>query len=183
MLSFFQMIGGYLWMAADWAEHHTGVFMLVIATTSVAQWRQSRKSSERQLRAYVHLTSASVKTLGETLSALLTINNGGQTPAYNMRTSYAFRSGADSPMAPLSEHEVFDQKMILAPHADYPLRLSIKSPENPLAQGERAPLFVVTRVEYCDAFKRKRWTNIRCEIVRGPDGYQIRPCREGNDAN
>ena len=170
-------------MAADWAEHHTGVFMLVIAATSVAQWRQSRKSSERQLRAYVHLTTAAAKTPGETLSVLLTINNGGHTPAYRMRTSYAFRSGVDSSMAPLSEHEVFDQKMILAPHGDYPLRLSINSPENSLADEERPPLIVVTRIEYCDAFKRKRWTNIRCEIIRDAGGYQIRPCREGNDAN
>lgn len=183
MLSFFQTIGAYLWIAGNWAEHHTGIFMLVIAATSVAQWRQSRKSSERQLRAYVHLTSALVKYSGETLSVLLTINNGGQTPAYKMRTSYAFRSGADFPMVPITEHEVFDRKMILAPHADYPLRLSINVPENPLPEGERRPLFVVTRLEYIDTFHRKRWTNIRCEITRDAGGYQIRPCREGNDAN
>lgn len=56
---------------------------LVIAI--ICQIRDSRQSSERQLRAYVMVEAAECVFVNETAFGTIQFNNTGQTPAYRMR--------------------------------------------------------------------------------------------------
>src|SRR4051812_42536554 len=87
---------GLLWdglvMGSDFIEHHIGAITAVIAGAAVFQWRETRKTAERQLRAYVLNSSTGlIDGTGrqppppvdrtDQPGVMLEIKNYGQTPA------------------------------------------------------------------------------------------------------
>jgi hypothetical protein len=79
----------------DVLEHHVGALTFVIALATVAlalfanfQWRETRKTSKRQLRAYLSVQIGNAlyqeRHTGTKFVAQPVIKNAGQTPAYKV---------------------------------------------------------------------------------------------------
>ena len=81
---------------ADFLEHHLGTLTFVIALATVVlaffanlQWRETRKTGKRQLRAYLSVVIGDAayqeRTKDIKFEARPVIRNAGQTPAYKVR--------------------------------------------------------------------------------------------------
>jgi len=75
---------------SDLLEKHIAAITAVIAVAAVVQWRESRKASERQLRAYLSVVIGQGGHIqdrpnGVRFEGSPIIRNSGQTPAYKVR--------------------------------------------------------------------------------------------------
>jgi hypothetical protein len=181
------------------------IFTALLAHFAFLQIAETRTSNERQLRAYVGVTKATIGLEGVRLPrpgaglfdrielrGTLTIQNKGQTPAYNLRGTGAIRWGASFNKVWLQELRPWDQNSYLIPDAEYNFRslsdIADLSAARPDEETEPWTFYWFGRVDYEDAFGRKRWTNFRFEIggdLLGQIGGRatVHPCEEGNDAN
>jgi hypothetical protein len=85
-------------------------------------------TAERQLRAYVGITSGNV-TLdfanhSPRLLAMLKMQNGGQTPAYKVRGKGGIKSGAAFENTWLEQTKPFAENTMLIPNAEFAYRLA-----------------------------------------------------------
>jgi hypothetical protein len=84
------------------AEKYSGVFLVIVTAILVIVtgflWQATRnlvrgaeETAERQLRAYVSVSSAEVRKFGtaQPLEARVVVRNSGQTPAYKLRNQIA----------------------------------------------------------------------------------------------
>jgi len=166
------------------------------------QLRLSETTAERQLRAYVFVSSAKVTYVtddgGGIPEAHVFIKNSGQTPAYKVQnvSGFAFDKW---PVPANLNLIVTDQEFSAAAKtmtnlASGSCETSIISSklDKPLPGEDRAALsrgeiviFVYGEIRYIDAFGKKRWTKYRL-MMGGPAGArggQLVGCEEGNDAN
>ena len=197
---------GQLGAGSDLIEHHIGAITAVIAGAAVFQWRETRLTAERQLRAYV-LNSSATLFDGTTMphafvdragqaGVILTIKNYGQPPAY------AVCHEAEIQVAP-----VCNEGRMSIPRDQHPRSAFTLGPDGssnsfrwlnrPISPQEQAGIVAGTvaiyaygRVEYTDAFKRRRWSTYRLRHcgnawppVGGSESIGMDFCAEGNDGN
>jgi hypothetical protein len=151
------------------------------------QVKGAEDTAERQLRAYVGVTSGNV-TLeladhSPRLRAMLKMQNAGQTPAYKLGGLGGIKTGVVFEDAWLQQTTPFAQNSMLIPNAEFAYRLFLTEFTAPTDGFDHT--FVFGRIEYVDAFGKPRWTDFRFtvggDLMAGP--AQLHRCENGNDAN
>jgi hypothetical protein len=197
---------GILGSSSDLIEHHIGAITAVIAAAAVVQWRETRKTAERQLRAYVLNGSASIidgtnldpKPFIDRTSQpglLFEIKNFGQTPALQlvhwneMQVSPVSREASIQPPASLQNIA----PMVLGPGQTSSryrwLDRSLSVQEIDGIKSGLYAIYVYGRIEYVDVFHTKRWSVYKLKYTNGawppigPGAVSMLFCPDGNDAN
>jgi hypothetical protein len=146
--------------------------------------------AERQLRAYVNISSATIFAGDEVDMVNTTIQNFGQTPAYKCRTHGEVRVGPYPPSA-----EIIEPVVLLPDHSASTLGpgssaakttdvTGLTAREKEHVAGGLSGIFLIGRVEYEDVFGTPRFTNYRmvCRGINFERGLlSFEP--EGNDCN
>lgn len=177
----------------------TGALFLATAAlifTGLAQWWETRRNADRQLRAYLSVISGGVKAKNKDGNVFLVvkfeIKNAGQTPAYKVSTWFDAEV-RDLPQfvpafAVAPPPETRGGQSIVGPGtsielhgADLPVTADAYTM---LSTGEMNALYVWGQVDYVDAFGKPRWTKFRMRAIRRgePGTWTLGPEPEGNDA-
>lgn len=153
------------------AETAAAVFTGLLALFAFVQVMDSRKSSERQLRAYLSVEPRKVANFYEsgTVRVDLLVHNHGQTPAQNVRQNYCveiFEYPLSSGFVfPPTANAVADDYSVF-PRADTEMRLhanrELTIEDIQRIQSGKASLHCWGVVRYVDAFGRERTTNFSC---------------------
>ncbi|MEX1179627.1 MAG: hypothetical protein WEB63_02285 [Cucumibacter sp.] len=155
--------------------------------------RQTRISDERQTRAYVGISSASIKyemKKGRFALHVIAMNNG-QTPAYDVRlkaewydadhgpTDHSPPKGASrGTVNPSKEIQVQFNTDVADETED------VLTPEQCAAIFEAGTgIWLNGRIEYTDAFKKERFTNYRYKLYKRGTLYGLSATNEGNESN
>jgi hypothetical protein len=180
-------------------------FTFILYRATAKLWEASERqlahlevTAERQLRAYVFVTSSEVTNVAEgdgIPEAHVVIKNTGQTPAYDLVNVTGIAANRYPPppglILTVPEEELSEgrTKMSLGPGD---VSLSNTSAGRSLTAEQRASVadgtgvvYVYGELRYRDAFGVQRWTKYRL-MVGGPAGVrggQLAGCAEGNDAN
>jgi hypothetical protein len=184
-------------------ERHLAAFTAIIAAVAVVQWRETRVSSRRQLRAYIFPEGANVMD-GSSLNPVQThrindvgiafaIKNSGQTPAFDVLHWVDIDVRETAKEALLATPTKLDRKSLLhlppgATSHKFPwLNRTLSAQEiSDILSGVRA-IYLHGKIEYVDAFGKKRRTNYRLKYngVYPPIGGSgmLMYCDEGNEAN
>jgi hypothetical protein len=202
------MLGTFIgWLGAfsDFIEHHIGAITAIIAGAAVIQWRETRKTAERQLRAYVLNFSTTIFDGGSMNpkpfvdragqpGTVVEIKNFGQTPALEVV------HWSEIEVAPVSR-----EQYIKAPETLTKISTSVIGPGHTsnnsrwlnralstqeidgIKNGTFA-IYVYGRIEYVDAFKAKRWSTYKMRYTNAAwppigNGGTTNFCSDGNQAN
>ena len=146
--------------------------LVVVGAFQARRLRQTlehmRESSEKELRAYVNLSSAKILNIEKPgqRRAQVTIRNFGRTPAYNV----TFIMGVHTRELPLRSILLVPTTLprmaidILAPTRLSRLEVDVSDlsdVEERELKEHRAAIYVWGRVSYRDAFGQDRWTDFR----------------------
>lgn len=154
-------------------------------------FRVTRKTAERQLRAYLAITEANrikVDRPGRNgWSVHVVVKNYGQTPAYNTRiTVYSDVKprGFDETQLDITQHKKESVPFYFPPndtnHTTDPLpRLDTGWND---FKNEKSAAYIWGRIDYTDAFKKERWATFRM-YSNYFTGLEFAYCPTGNDAN
>ncbi|EHK56930.1 hypothetical protein [Allomesorhizobium alhagi] len=162
---------------------------LGVLLTLIVLWqtlRHMRRSSERQLRAYMYVGSSTISGLAAgNMEMKLVIMNTGQTPAYSVNISGNFVAGSpttiDFEAQPTATKALGD----IGPGQTKTLKFSPEEPKPAdIRQGMQAgvwKLFVFGVISYRDAFDHDRTTKLRLEAPPiGAESADLVVCDEGN---
>ena len=149
-----------------------------------AMLQHARESSEKELRAYVFVTSSSIVDFADGVSTIhLTVENLGKTPAYKVRIYQDFSIRAfdmadewtpdiekvvskkdlgPSAKIPISDNYIFDVATIMRIHE------------------KTEAFFIFGEIRYCDAFGERRTTKYRL-FLGGPKGIYTAKDDTGKD--
>jgi len=150
----------------------------------------ARETSQRQLRAYVSVTGATITNFGseQPVQAAVDIQNTGQTPAYKM-TGKTLITTREFPISnPLPDMQVDNAAMDLGPGAVFTLRIGTARPltaqENATVRAGTLAIYVYGVIRYEDAFGVHHETAFRL-CFRGDVGEtgQMHPYESGNNSN
>jgi hypothetical protein len=167
-----------LYMPADRGLHEVkpgewltfaATVLLFVATlglwlATVRLVRGSEKTAERQLRAYVGITEATVSdfAVGQILRVSMTIKNSGQTPAYKVTQHYSIMGGEYPRKDPLPQVIVPGGSSTLGPGEVHLLEIPLHGPLPSSAYSQitsgGAAIYIWGRVMYEDAFGYNRET-------------------------
>ncbi len=152
----------------------------------------------QELRAYVSLESAHIEIrdvpnnlTSKRLRVVLDIKNSGQTPAYDVTTSFVCEVW-DIPHIGATYREVEqrndrDGKSIVGPGATFEIRLNdliIPYSDVSLIDGGMKKIYIWGRVDYRDIFNEWRWVRTRLRSLElSKNVWKVGPCQEGNEAN
>jgi hypothetical protein len=164
--------------ATDAAAFFTGV----LALFAFIQVRDSRKSSQRQLRAYVSAIplNAALRPDNMTMSVGIPLKNCGQTPAFEFRSRTSITvMPVPVPMEDGRDHLDFfpDPKDVGKPvptFVIFPDSSHISNPVHTFTFEESVRIatgwgiYVSGRCEYTDAFGHPQWTEF-CSVLRSED--------------
>ena len=174
---------------------------LILAVFAFAQFGETRRSSERQLRAYIYPDGTYIQLWDDMnpqplparpgcLHVTVSVKNSGQTPAHGV-----LHWGA------LTVRNVADEDQL-----EPPAKLEVVSPANvgagvPLLKstwsGTVSPadihdietgvkaIYVYGKVEYLDAFNKRRYTRYRLKYAGKfppPPAVSLVICTRGNEA-
>ena len=163
-------------------QNHIMATQARLARTSI---EASKESSERQLRAYIGLKISdkhpAVVPAGSGYLEVI-IKNNGLTPAHQIRAKG--RVGAmDAELPNNFEIEKIDPKkepsrFVLGPQQEIPVKCYLGGNLTPVGSSRRE-MYIITRVEYVDAFDKPRFTTLCFTWQNGV----CRPCEYGNDAD
>jgi hypothetical protein len=189
LLLFEAVISGYsllgLSLIADWIERRHdlvgAIATAVIAVFTITLWRATNKMwrssesqlahlsmiAERQLRAYLIISNVEIigVEVGQTPGAIVTITNGGQTPAYEVASEMAIGL-LDSPTVEPGDGPATSpfSQTTLGPGEKYQIRARIRgvlsSDEVQQISNGSKVIRVVGVVSYRDIFKHRRTTNM-----------------------
>lgn len=197
---------GWIVGFSDFVEHHIGAITAVIAGAAVFQWRETRLTAERQLRAYVQNFSTSlyeasnlefatfVDRTGQVAVAVV-IKNMGQTPAYKVlhwSSVQVLPVSQEWSLAVPKKLQEFSAAILGPDHTMSASRWLERAISPQEAEGIQKGTYAVYshgRIEYVDAFKTKRWCNYRMRYTNaawppiGKGGATMNFCDQGNDAN
>jgi hypothetical protein len=199
------VLGWLIWFS-DFIEHHIGAITAIIAGAAVFQWRETRLTAERQLRAYV-LNSTATLLDGTTLdpkphidrtdqpAVVVEIKNYGGTPAKRVvhygKMQVALASDEDSMVFPAPLKTL--SPSVIGPQATSTkaiwLDRALSTQEKAGIQNGTYAIFIYGRVEYRDAFGEKRWSTYRLKYTnmvwppynKGTASMSF--CDGGNDAD
>jgi hypothetical protein len=186
-----------------WTAFGTVLLVVVTALLAFIAYLQI-KTTQRQLRAYVGVSSAKILVRSKEAGmpeALVMIHNSGETPARNVINVSGFAVGPYPVKEPLnliiSDQELGSTwtRMDLGSHGTSASLVPISSdpayatPEakaqfvTMLSEGKLIA-FVYGEIRYRDVFGKRRWTKYRL-MAGGPVGYRdgrLVGCQEGNEA-
>ncbi len=145
------------------------LFTGVIALFAILQYREFRRSSEKQLRAYVYVDQVEVLdiTVGKIPHARISIKNSGQTPAFDLTSSclMGFTTYPEPTEIPPSNkgpqhHQTLGpgSSRVLTPDLSLPLT---QSHINALASGGGKAIYIIGELTYRDAFNNTWVTEFR----------------------
>jgi hypothetical protein len=190
-------------------------FTFVIALAAVWQSAIARATARRQLRAYLFIESAGIMNVADPLVpvpegqqppqgairwrdsgpiTLLTVKNSGQTPAFDVIHFGNIHFQAYPLTKPLPSFPAPDQNMtkfMIGPGGISTKNLvmpNLLTPEQVAdLRASRAAIYVYGRIEYRDAFGRKRFTSYRMRhnALTGNVGVigELTGSDQGNEAN
>ena len=154
--------------------------------------KEAKTSSEKQLRAYVHVSVATMKPRGDFLDYYLEVKNFGQTPASDVKLRYMIKL-CDFP--PTNEpFNVPDDgpnvsSAILPPQIGMHDAFTPPQVLGPIQKGDflagRKAIYVFGIITYKDVFSKSRKTEFRY-MAGGNVGLHsegsLRICEDGNKA-
>jgi hypothetical protein len=130
--------------------------------------KDTKISSERQLRAYPGITGADIRFLSNTVSVRLKVQNFSTTPAYKFRYAIVAevceRRVIDGFKKPVERRSVWD----MAPHSTTTMKCycSVSGPdERTSVIGADKVIIISGRADYEDAFCNKRWIKFRYRTI------------------
>jgi hypothetical protein len=141
--------------------------------------RRQYKTSRAQLRAYVFVESAELRDLnvGETPSAIISVKNFGETPAYKVK-QWSALGYHDYPLTapiPKNEKDEINPERPLAPSDHFTVQATVKFVMNAetlkTLENKGRALFIVGEIFYEDVFHYQRWTRY-CLFCGGPQGIR-----------
>ncbi|MGH6836735.1 MAG: hypothetical protein ACREC9_14620 [Methylocella sp.] len=140
-----------------------GTLFLWLATRRLV--RESRKTAEQQLRAYVSIEGGQIRLYNARTQLRLTLpcKNFGQTPAYHLR-SWTRMQLLERTANPFDRLGIDNPEMMLGPTGEMELTgYAAIGDENiaKIRRGESA-IFVWGKINYIDAFDEPRYFNFRC---------------------
>jgi hypothetical protein len=166
---------------------------IVLAILICVQIRDGRKSSERQLRAYVGVEVSKEDKQsfnpGGNTTVILMIANRGATPAYKLKIASMIEIHDVPLIASLDAMPDGSHSITLGPSSTTKtlaiFERALNDGEQDAIIGERKAIYIWGRVTYTDAFGNDRFTNWRMEWAFQPGGgtHGIVSCPEGNDAD
>jgi hypothetical protein len=170
------------------------VFLCIVGAAytvfAALQWLAIRKSLRVSERAYISVTPMEILNLRQGAAPAMTLGlrNEGNTPAYKVRCWCAIAK-VGSPFPTKSEafpQGRFGPEFTLIQQATFRLLPTLTNTLSErevaaLLKAETARLYVWGRVEYRDAFGKRRWVNFRSFVRDDPPNSF--PDEEGNDAN
>ena len=162
---------------------------LVAVAAAFGSNRIARKSTERQLRAYIDITTARVEWTGNNAVSRIITKNAGQTPAHKVTHWTKGSVGVENDFASLDDADRSNlQKMTVGPsvdanHAwDFP---PFRPGNDPRIDPKRTPLNVWGEIRYEDVFGNERFTKYRLFMVinpADPTQFILAPCKDGNES-
>ena len=183
------VIGGTLtWSLGTWALHDAttlynllvAIFTGVLALSTIGLWTATRRSAERQLRAYISVRpSDAVIAMGQVPVVKCTVVNHGVTPAKEV-TRLVGVVIADYPLPPSMPFNYIVMPSLLVSkavlHPNQETHFSAVSGGLPLSGADfqaittqsNRRLYVVGRVGYRDAFGQDRETKLCYSLVPSP---------------
>jgi hypothetical protein len=184
--------------ATAWTAIFTGLATCIIAIYAIRQYRQSRISSEKQLRAYVSVEITRAELNDHSITPPeLNLRNHGQTPAYQVVSWIEGGIGniADWDFYQLPPEKWNHARFTLHPHSGSdiskvrifgePAPLDLEQVRTDDAEG--LCIFYWGEVWYEDAFHEKRCTPFRFKFEI--DWFGVPPklsdpiyCEDGNNA-
>ena len=169
----------------------TGLGIFLIYRTLKATWAAvnvAKDTAQRQLRAYVGITSGGAGIEQGKFKATLTLSNRGQTPAFNVHGAGIARFGAAYDAAWEDEFKSFGISTYLPPSGEIQLVVTEKIDvlnEAAASIDGGGTIFISGRMDYRDAFGVDRWITFRFTVAARDAGgrYRVGDCEDGNDAN
>lgn len=145
------------------------MFTVGLFISNYLLWKSGEKHSERELRAYVHVSEASIRNFGSSIpvEANLSVKNFGQTPAYDfcLITGLGIHELPRHDFTPYERTEGLESKGTLGPgdSVEVPRVMpKVLTPEicQRILRREVA-IFCFGKIDYRDAFGKARFTNFR----------------------
>lgn len=174
----------------------TGALFIATAAlifTGWLQWRETRNTAKRQLRAYVCIVKSG-RVPNVQNPAFFTFhvqaNNSGQTPAYDVGSWIGGKLREFPLIGDLGQPDpdFIESKSVIAPDGDFFMSKTITTPltpeESAAITDRTKAIYIYGRIEYRDAFKERRYTNFRLMYhgERG-DGIGLKHHKDGNNAD
>ena len=182
-----QAIANYtFWLTFFTAILGIATVWLAIYTTHLALG--AKDTATRQLRAYICDVSGMAVLESGMIKVVIDLKNSGQTPAYDVEVY------CDPPVITQQNARPFDQackfapvKTIIGAGSEFQLTrfvTQITADDLYSIKNGICALFVWGRVNYTDAFKKRRHFVFRC-IATGPtrDGWKLIPHQDGYEAD
>jgi hypothetical protein len=155
------------------------LFTGVIALYAVRQYTEGRKSSQRQLRAYMFIDAAGCTIADGKVSIKMRFKNFGATPAANVAIRFDFAPANELPelmsiaakptatFAPLGTMRIVHAKPI----------------DDFLPVEQRGITLVIGRIDYTDSFGEQRWTNFKMRFIQSAatEIGGLEPTNDGNE--
>ncbi len=145
------------------------VFTVGLFLSNYLLWKSGERHSERELRAYVHVTEAGIRNFGSSMpiEANLSVKNFGQTPAYDfcLITGLGIYALPKHDFTPYERTDGLESKGTLGPgdSVEAPRVMpKVLTPEihERILRREIA-IFFFGKVDYRDAFGKRRFTSFR----------------------
>jgi hypothetical protein len=189
----------------SWCKQNEGIITLgstffvalftgILTLYTVKLWKSGEKHSERELRAYVGITDASitksVDPVKSLIKAQITIRNAGQTPAYdfNLITTFDFHEIPRTEFAPYQSEIIRQSRGTLEPGAEVVVPLIadkiLLAEQLQAIRDEKFAFFFYGKIKYKDAFGKDRFRDFRYIAGNDKSGsltWQV--CEEGNHSN
>lgn len=155
----------------------------------------AEETAKRQLRAYVCVTAAEIRTFGtsEPLEAVIQTKNAGQTPAYEMTARLGIAAMSDANNLPPPKES--PGATYVGPNTDHyftvPTNNVLKPEQQQMVERGDVAIYVYGDLHYRDAFKVERYVHFRLRtrnngntlLERNGAVVKLSPDEKGNDAN
>ena len=174
-------------------EIKLGEFFLVLFTfllwwATRALVKEAKESSQKELRAYVHLQSAVLSNVHDGHpSANLVIHNYGKTPAYKLTINCSIAFGVEFEDLPGALPNELNSIGTLAPGATVVhgslSRIALTHDQIVEFNYYRASIFVYGKITYVDLNGKKRFTSFRTFKNAASEHDALASSNEGNESN
>ena len=154
---------------------------------------QNGSANIRQNRAYLTLKEATLMPLvvGGKVDLHIVFRNGGATPAYKVKSNAAAKVCAPDDATPPLLGSMSQATHVVGGGDTYTagasLSPSLSARDIALIEAGKQKIWVVARLEYLDAFKRRRFVCASLKSVAlsvdGKRQWVFSPTEHGNDAN
>jgi hypothetical protein len=180
--------------------HIIAAFALLIAYFQYRALKKTifvqRDSSERQLRAYVHVDTLSIEMAYQDFppEVVMMFKNSGQTPAYAVTCRAEFIMGPPHPQANYFPVDTTIPAISKAPIPPGGTAAQTSNTKHPLTTDEalaiksgQAALYYYGIIDYKDAFEKPRRTRFRYFYAYTGDRLRLKDtmtaCADGNEAD